>query len=62
MDIKKFRYNHISDTDRRLLGNLLRSVWEDMDTREAHPEEMDAMSFCAVDGDRFIGYAGVITE
>lgn len=23
---------------------------------------MDAMSFCVVDGDRFIGYAGVITR
>ena len=62
MNIEKFRYNHISDTDRRLLENLLGSVWKEMDLREVHPREMDAMSFCVVDGDRFIGYAGVITR
>lgn len=60
MDIKTFRYNHITETDRGLLNDLLRCVWEDINTQEVHPEEMDAMSFCAVDGDRFTGYAGVI--
>lgn len=61
MDIKRFRYNHISEADRCRLGDLLRCVWEDINTREVHPEEMDAMSFCAVDGDWFTGYAGVIS-
>ena len=60
MNLKSFKYNHISDTDRRLLADLLRSVWKDMDTKEIHPQEMDAVSFCAVSDNIFIGYVGVI--
>lgn len=60
MNIKFFQYNHISDTDQRLLANLLRSVWEDTDTKEIHPQEMDAVSFCAIADNIFIGYVGVI--
>lgn len=60
MYIKVFRYNEASETDRRLLGDLLRCVWEDTDSREIHPKEMDAMSFCAVSVHQIIGYVGVI--
>lgn len=60
MNLKSFKYNHISDTDRRLLDDLLRSVWEDMDTKGIHPQEMDAISFCAISDNIFIGYVGVI--
>ncbi len=60
VNIKCFRYNDISNTDNGLLNNLIRSVWEDTDTSEIHPKEMNAVSFCAKINDIFIGYAGVI--
>lgn len=62
MNIKFFQYNYISDTDQRLLTDLLRSVWEDTDTKEIHPQEMDAVSFCAIADNIFIGYVGVISK
>lgn len=51
----------MQDADRRLLADLLHTVWEDTDTTKAvHRQEMDAMSFCAVSNGIFIGYAGVV--
>lgn len=43
------------------MSDLLLSVWEDIDTSEIHSEEMDAVSFCAVENNRYIGYAGVVS-
>lgn len=60
MNIKFFQYNFISDTDQCLLADLLRCVWKDIDTKEIHPQEMDAVSFCTATDDMFVGYTGVI--
>ena len=60
MNIRFFKYNDISDADKYLLDDLLHSVWENTDTKEIHPQEMDAVSFCAMANDIFIGYAGVV--
>lgn len=60
MEIKEFRYNNISEADRSLLINLISCVWKNEGGREIHLEEMNAMSFCALENNRFIGYAGVI--
>ena len=49
------------EADKYLLNDLLRCVWEDIDTKEIHPKEMDAMSFCALENNQFVGYVGVIT-
>lgn len=60
-EIIRYSYNNISNIDKYLLNNLLHSVWSDTDTTEIHPQEMNAMSFCAVANNIFIGYVGVIT-
>ena len=57
MHIKVFKYNHISETDKRLLYDLIYRVWEDTTNLEIHHKDMDATSFCAVEENRFIGYA-----
>lgn len=60
-EIIEYDYNNISSADKCLLDDLLHSVWSDTDTAEIHPREMNAMSFCAVVNNIFVGYAGVIT-
>lgn len=60
IDIKSFQYNYISNTEKYLLTNLLRSVWIDINTKEIHPQEMDAVSFCAVTDNIFVGYVGIV--
>lgn len=60
MKIKIFQYNNATAIDLYLLNDLLLSIWKDVDNREIHPEEMDAMSFCVVENKRCIGYTGVV--
>lgn len=60
MTIKTFRYNEISQKDQALLNDLLLDVWHCI-TSSTYPEEMNAMCFCAVEEEKFIGQAGVIT-
>ncbi len=62
MVIKAVYYNAMSRADKLLLNNLLSEVWgggEEME--DVHPREMNAMSFCAVAEDIFVGYAGVVS-
>ena len=59
-EIIEYSYNNISNVDKCLLDDLLHSVWNDIDTTEIHPQEMDARSFCAVANNMLIGYVGVI--
>lgn len=59
--IKSFRYNNITDSDARLLNDLLETVWKDNGRQTVHPPKMDAMSFCMTDKDKFISYTGVLT-
>jgi ribosomal protein S18 acetylase RimI-like enzyme len=61
MHIKVFKYNHISETDKRLLYDLICRVWEDTTNLDIHHKDMNATSFCAVEENRFIGYAGVVS-
>lgn len=62
MNIKIFPYNEITKADKRLLDGLFHSVWGSESTGEGiHPEEMNAMSFCAVERGEIIGYTGVVS-
>lgn len=61
MDIKEFRYNNASEVNVCLINDLFSDVWGDVNAKEIHPKEMDAMSFCAMSGNKCIGYVGVIS-
>lgn len=61
MDIKSFPYNDITEIDKQSLRDLFYLVWGNKDATDIHPKEMNAMSFCAIADNIFIGYAGVIT-
>lgn len=59
-EIQKLRYNSLSAKQNAQLNELLNNVWNKTDSSEVHPKEMNAMSFCAITDNAFIGYAGVI--
>lgn len=61
MKIMKYQYNNAPGTTISLLNDLLLSVWEDIDVKEIHSKEMNAVSFCAIKNNRFIGYVGVVS-
>ena len=61
MDIKSFQYNNITEIDKQLLKSLLYLIWEDINIEDIHPQEMNVMSFCAIEKNEFIGYLGVVS-
>lgn len=61
MEIISFRYNDITETNARQLRDLLDTVWGNNERETVHPQEFNAMSFCASDGTKLIGYTGVLT-
>lgn len=61
MDIKIFPYNEITKADKQSLDSLFHSVWGNKSTGSIHPEEMNVMSFCAVEKREIIGYTGVVS-
>lgn len=61
MEIISFRYNDITETNAQRLKELLDIVWGNNEREVIHPQEFNVMSFCASDGTKWIGYAGVIT-
>lgn len=61
MDIKSFQYNNITEIDKQLLKSLLYFIWEDINIEDIHPQEMNVMSFCAIEKNEFIGYLGVVS-
>lgn len=61
MKIMKYQYNNAPETTISLLNDLLLIVWEDIDVKEIHSKEMNAVSFCAIKNNRFIGYVGVVS-
>lgn len=61
MYITSFLYNNITKTNAQRLQDLLAIVWGYSERENIHPHELNAMSFCASDNDRLIGYTGVIS-
>ena len=51
MDIKSFQYNNITEIDKQLLKSLLYLIWEDINIEDIHPQEMNVMSFCAIENE-----------
>lgn len=60
MEIFSFCYNSISDGMSRRLNDLISSVWGNVEGKPLHLRELNAMSFCAADGAKVVGYAGVL--
>jgi len=58
MEIFSFCYNSISDGMSRRLNDLISSVWGNVEGKPLHLRELNAMSFCAADGAKVVGYAG----
>lgn len=61
MTIKSFPYNDITEQDRQSLKQLFYLVWDDKDTKDIHPAEMNVISFCTMEGSEIISYAGVVS-
>lgn len=61
MDIKNFRYKHITEIDKQSLESLFCITWGNMSGKDIHPQEMNVMSFCAVENKKIIGYLGVVS-
>ena len=58
MEIFSFCYNSISEGMSRRLNDLISSVWGNVEGKPLHLRELNAMSFCAADGAKVVGYAG----
>ena len=46
----------------RRLNDLISSVWGNVEGKPLHLRELNAMSFCAADGAKVVGYAGDLVE
>lgn len=61
VEIKHFPHNDLPEADRLPLEQLFRIVWGDKAAGNLHPEEMQAVSFYAMQDHQALGYAGILS-